>query len=450
MTRSLAFACAAVALCAAAAPLEGQGSSLDQHSACMSGRVGAGIAAPCVDGSAVYFSPAGLAMQPSVLGLNLTVIRSSNTFTYDAPLADPVVERDPETVLVPAGFINWRASDRVSVGIGGFAPFGLGLKWPVCSADDTSAQACAGQVNFQGRFTGYDNALRSFYVQPTVAFQLVPGTLSVGVGVDYVIGTIDVSQRVAGPANLGLGATDIADAHLTGDGSGWTGHVGALLTLSERASFGVRYLHSAKVDLEGDADFTQILTNVPFVDALITPQTQGNGPLADQSVATEIELPWQLVAGVAVQPLTGLQVMFDWQRTGWSSFDVFELQFGGGRLDSLNLGYKDANTFRLAAEFAATEKVALRAGFRYNEEATPRATPLLPEYERNYYTVGLGYRATPRLGADFSFQYIRQPDRRGALFPDGPLQGVYSSDGLTFGVTLSYQFGGGGTDGGRM
>ncbi len=48
--------------------LHAQGSSVDQHSACMSARMGAGIASPCMDASAVYFSPAALAMQPSAIG----------------------------------------------------------------------------------------------------------------------------------------------------------------------------------------------------------------------------------------------------------------------------------------------------------------------------------------------------------------------------------------------
>ena len=63
MRRGVALAGAAVATVLAAGALQAQGSALDQHSACMSGRVGAGVAAPCDDGSAVYFNPAALAEQ---------------------------------------------------------------------------------------------------------------------------------------------------------------------------------------------------------------------------------------------------------------------------------------------------------------------------------------------------------------------------------------------------
>ena len=90
--RSLAIAGAAVAAVAAlGSPLQAQGSSLDQHSACMAGRVGAGSASPCDDGSAVYFSPAALALQGSAVSAGAAVVRSSNRFLYN-PGAAPVGE----------------------------------------------------------------------------------------------------------------------------------------------------------------------------------------------------------------------------------------------------------------------------------------------------------------------------------------------------------------------
>ena len=42
-----------------------------------------------------------------------------------------------ENVPVPQGYINYRASDRLAVGIGALAPYGLGLEWPVCEAEST-------------------------------------------------------------------------------------------------------------------------------------------------------------------------------------------------------------------------------------------------------------------------------------------------------------------------
>lgn len=438
MRRSLAIAGAAAVACAAAGtPLQAQGSGVDQQSACMAGRVGAGVAMPCDDGSAVYFSPAGLANTPSVVSAGVALVRAGSTFRYDAGMEPvdgiSVIDRDAETIPVPQGYINFRVNPRLAVGIGALAPYGLGLEWPVCAADTPNC----GEQNFEGRFTGYDNQLRGLYIQPTVAYQVIPDRLSLGVGVDYVMGSIEVHRRQFGPAALGLGNAEVADVTLEGDGTGLTYHVGGILQLDPRTSLGVRYLGSAEVDIDGDAAFVQVNTGNAGIDALI-----GAGLPEDQGVSTTIEFPAQLVVGLGYRASDRLALLLDYQRTYWSSFDAFPVEFESEDPETLELGYNSTNTFRFAADFSATEALALRAGFRYNEAASPRATPFLPEGERNYYTLGLGYRLSHALSTDFGFQYINQPDRAGSVVPGGPRAGIYEATGMVFNFTLAYRFGG--------
>ena len=366
MKRSLAIAgaAAAVACVAPGNPLHAQGSSVDQQSACMTGRVGAGVAMPCADGSAIYFSPAGLAMQPSAFSAGVSFVHSSNTFRYDPGrnLADTRIEREPEIKPVPQAFLSYRASDRLAVGIGAFAPYGLGLKWEVCENDVANTADCTAEGNFEGRYTGYDNSFRGLYIQPTVAYQLVPNRLSVGAGLDYVAGQIEVKQR----ADLGGSGIDIADAQLKGDGNGLTFHLSGIARLSNRVSLGVRYLHSAEVEMDGTANFEQIATGSQLADLGIAAQFAEGGALENQSISTTIEFPSQFVAGVNVAATDRLNVMADYQRTGWESFDQFDIDFENANATDrvLNLDYQNTNTFRFAADFAATEALALRAGFR--------------------------------------------------------------------------------------
>ncbi|HET7462988.1 MAG TPA: outer membrane protein transport protein [Longimicrobium sp.] len=443
MRRSLAIAGAAVVACAAVGtPLHAQGSGVDQQSACMSARVGAGVASPCDDASGVYFSPAGLATQGSAFSVGVTLINAGNTFHYDvgaAPAGSPTaIERDRETVPVPQAYLSYKVHPRVAAAIGVFAPYGLGLDWPVCSVD--TAASCAPGTTFEGRYTGYDNSLRAIFIQPTLSVDLIPGRLSVGAGLDYVRGSIEVHQRADAPS-VGLRGRDVADVTLEGNGHGITANLGAILQLSHNTAVGVRYLHSTKIDFDGDATFVQVPTGTIF-DPLLAAQFATGGPFTNQGIATEIEFPHQLVAGISYRPVEVLNLLFDYQRTGWSSFDAFNVDFQGSSPDRvLNLNYKDTNTYRLAAEFMYSDALSFRAGFRYNTAATPRATPFLPEGERNYYTAGLGWHVTPRLSADFSYQYIHQPDRRGAVRPDEPTVGTYDAFGQTFGFTLAYRFG---------
>jgi long-chain fatty acid transport protein len=440
MRRGVALAGAAVAATLAAGPLQGQGSALDQHSACMSGRVGAGVAAPCDDGSAVYFNPAALADHGSVVGLGVTVVNAQFGFVHDPGteppphLGSPSVKADEVTVPVPHGYVSWRVNPRMAAAIGLFAPYGLGLAWPVCPPENPRC----GEPNFEGRFTGYDNSLRSVYVQPTVAYQVVPGRLNVGVGLDVVRATMDVSQRILGPAALGLGDAEIGDVRLSGDGIGFTGHVGATARLLPGTSVGVRYLHSARVDLSGDAEFTQVPTGNPLVDLTI-----GAMFPQDQGVDATVEFPAQLVAGLSHRLFEGMTVFADYQRSFWArSFDELEVRFAVEDPDTLVFNYRDANTFRFAFDYRALDALSVRGGIRYNDAATPAASPFLPEGERNYYTVGLGWRVTPRITADAAYQYIVQPPRAGPVRPGGPRAGVYDAGGQTFGLTLAYRFGG--------
>ncbi|HEY0036544.1 MAG TPA: outer membrane protein transport protein [Longimicrobium sp.] len=443
MKRSLAMASAAAVACIAAGnPLHAQGSSVDQQSACMTARVGAGIAHPCADGSAVYFSPAALATQPSAFSLGVSLIRSGNTFNYDPgeSLSTAEIEREAETRPVPQLFANFRATDRLAFGLGAFAPYGLGLKWEVCDVETANTAACTAEGNFEGRFTGYDNSFRGVYIQPTVAYQLIPNRLSLGVGVDYVLGEIAVNQR----ADIAGSGMDIADVELSGDGTGVTYHLSGLARVSDRLSLSARYLAATEVEMEGTAVTQQISTGSAFADAAISAQFVAGAALeTDQTIGTTVEFPSQFVAGINFAATDRLNLMADYQRTGWESFDQFDIEFENASAGTrvLNLGYQNTNTFRFGADFEATDALVLRGGFRYNTEASPRATPFLPEFERNYYSAGLGYRVSDRLGVDVAYQYIQQPDRRGAVRPGGPLVGVYGATGQVFGFTLSYQFG---------
>jgi len=98
--------------------------------------------------------------------------------------------------------------------------------------------------------------------------------------------------------------------------------------------------------------------------------------------------------------------------------------------------------------------IALRAGFIYNTAAERdfSVSPLLPEAERNYYSVGAGYRLGNGLAFDVGYQHIDQSDRRGRVAARRPGMteaelealnvGVYSGDAHVLNFTISYRPGG--------
>jgi long-chain fatty acid transport protein len=439
-----------------------QGSSVYSQSACVSGRAGTAVANPCGDGSAILYNPAAVALRPGAISAGYTGIRTSHTFTYD--FTGQQVARDPSIVSVPQGYLTARLGN-LGLGVGVFAPYGGSIDWP---------------LEFEGRFVTYDQTLRAIYIQPTAAFAIVPGALSIGAGLTYVRANIDLTQR-ADMADVGLPGTplsfanfgiprgtDFADVNLAGSGSGTSFHLGVLLEPTEWISVGARYMHRVTTDLEGDATFTPVPTglvvapgspfagppfNVPVgqpVDLLLAQQFQAGGALADQGVQTSVTWPEQAVLGLHVRPLRNLSLLGDYQYFKWSRFDRFPVHFQeAGQDTELVLNFQNAQTWRLGADFGVTEALNLRAGYIYNTAASPEGSvsPFLPEGERNYYTAGIGYRLPMGLQIDAFYQYIDQDVRRGRVRTPLPGQdpvaanlGIYTLDSAhLLGFTLALQ-----------
>lgn len=365
------------------------------------------------------------------------------------------------TKLAPHAWFAARLSPAIGAGIGFWAPYGLSTAWP---------------LDFEGRYVGYDNTLRGIYIQPTIAGELMPGRLAIGLGVVAVNGSVEIRRRIDLARTIIEGTdlqfgdigvedgTDFADVHL--DMADWsaTFHVGLQYRPSDRWSFGARYLHTAKLDLTGTADFRQIDTGFllpagnPFdlppdtpIDVLLAPRFEQGAPLGDQRLSTELTLPNQFVAGVrfAATPITDL--FFDYQWTGWSQFDQVVLNFANAPTDTLFLGYRNASTLRFAVELAPSDEIAIRGGILYNSAAAPAVSviPLLPEARRTSFASGLGYRISERFSADVGLEVLWQKNRRGSVRPRVSQSqsaadlsvGRYSAHAVFVGLTLSYLLG---------
>lgn len=444
------------------APTSGQGSSIYNQSGCVSAKAGAAVAAPCLDASSVYYNPALLSMLPSSVSAGLTAVYNFGDFTYDT--TGTVVEREAAMPIVPQAYASFRlgAERRLAAGIGVWAPYGLGIEWP---------------ETFEGRFTSWKTQLRGIYIQPTLAYQLIPDKLAVGGGVQVVSGGIEINRMLDGPvenltlASLGVPlGTDIASATLNGSGIGVGGHVAAYYQVNDRLAIGARYMLPVTVDLTGDVDFEQILhPEIVFalppeqggptpMDELLAPQFLPDSTLADQDGEASVTYPPQAVIGFRYEVTAGLALAGDYQWTGWSTFDEILATFSGAAPDlPLQLDYEDTKTFRTALTYALSPALEARGGFIYNTRASPdhTVTPILPEADRQLYTVGFGYRMGP-IQADLYYNFVNQADRRGRTRSDLPgpgeptepdeiirllNEGVYSTTAHLVGLTLSYVFG---------
>jgi len=457
--------------------LGAQGFGIYEQGTCAMGRAGAGVAAPCSDGSAMFFNPAGLAgLTGGHLTIGVTLLDVQGGFTDD--LLQQKTKLDDPLLAIPQVYVSYAATPKLGIGVGLFAPYGLETNWP---------------TTFDGRFAGYKNILQSVYIQPTLAYQLSP-RLSIGGGLDIVLGKVELNQRadladalvpLAGvPAGTRFGqfgiapGTDFANVHLEATKTTVAAHFGTSFKVSDRLSFGANFLTQAKFDYSGTATFTQVPTGLvvpaavsvgaltipagtPIDGLLGGPPSQGGldlfnpttGVFRAQPVTTSIKNPSQLELGLAYKVGNGWTLLGDYQLTWWSQFNELDITFPQappGLLDrQLFENYHNTSGFRFGAEWAKNAKWTWRGGYLYHGGAAPAetVTPLLPEGQRNEFTLGTTVKLATALSADLAYQYIRQNDRRGrtreplvGAATTGMNNGLYDFHAHLFGVSLSYAF----------
>jgi long-chain fatty acid transport protein len=404
----------------AAAPAAAQGYAVYEQGACMTGRGGAGVASPCADASAVNYNPGGLSFDKVQIGLGGALVSPRATYT--------AWDTNKESLLnvrwypVPNIYASAPIGKRVAVGIGVFAPYGLTTDWPSTSI---------------ARFLGYKSLVQGVYIQPTVAFK-VNDRLSIGVGVDIthlnllLRQRLDLAEQTVTGTNLTFHqvgvpiGTDFARFAVKG-GAWSTGfHVGALLKVSDRVSFGARYLKGQDVEVDdATLESHQILTGTRY-DAALAGLFLDGQKLASQTVKTALPLPAQIVGGVAVQATTRLKLLLDYQWTNWSTFEV--LPVDGETLDmAAEENCRDTHAIRFGTEYAVTDRVTLRAGFDGHGPATPisSVTPNLPEGTRYEYSAGLSVQWTEKLGLDVGYLFMDGRPRPGRTTADGGNDGTY-------------------------
>ena len=431
MRRTLVcLAASAAVVVATPGALQGQGFQVNEHGTCVMARAGTGVASACTDGSAIYYNPAGLAgMSGITVSSGATLIIAQGTFTDDARGQSTHLDNLP--IPVPHLYVVYPITDQLTAGFGTFIPYGLGTNWP---------------LDFEGRFSGYDNDLRSIYVQPTLAYK-INERFAIGAGFDFVIGFIELNQRLdlstqsvpGAPAGTKFGdlgipfQTEFADAKLRATGAtGIGGNFGIWVRPIDRLSFGARYLTRVTLDYDGTVTFNQVPTGIilpagnPFgvpggtsLDAVVVGAFAAGAPLADGDVTTTIWMPDQVVAGVAVDVTSSLKLLGDWQWVNWSVFDVLIADFSNALTPDLILeeDYEDTHGFRFGFDWTANEQWNIRGGYLHHQGAAPpqTVTPLLPEGDRNEATAGLGIKLSEKLTVDVAYQYILQDDRRGRV-----------------------------------
>lgn len=440
-----------------------QGFGVFEQGACVMSRAEATVADACGDGSSIYYNPANVVHNDGiVISVGATAVLASGDYTSGVTGEVSELQNDP--IYVPHLFGSYRINDALAAGLGVYVPYGLATQW---------------NRSFEGAFEGYDNGVQAIYIQPTISYR-VTDRLSVGGGPIVTVSEVELNQVLDLSAQTVPGSADpltgqpplffsqlgvphhtaFADVKLEGKNAvGYGANIGATFEVTPRLSFGARFTTPIKVTFDGDASFNQIDTGITLPDGtpidqvlLITQfdETNENAGLVSQSVETELTFPAQLIVGLSFDATERAKLLLDYQWNGWSSLDVIPLDFENDALDSeRELNYDNTSALRFGAQYDVRDDLTVRGGYLFNTAAAPEATvtPLLPENDRNHFTLGLTYQPTDLFEVSAAYQRLMQNDRIGRVRDVRPgenvedlaelNEGLYSFGANLFGVTLT-------------
>lgn len=366
-----------------------------------------------------FFNPAGLVHLESKLTISAGVSAVFSEVAWQNEATGEVARTDN-----PAGtpfYFNasYKINENLAVGLSVYTPYGSTVEWE----DDWAGSHLVNNI-----------ALQAIYIQPLVSYQIAD-FFSIGGGPIFVTGSVNFNR------NLTRTLSDIEGnrANVTIDASGvneWGWSVGGLFTFTEDLRLGVNYRSEIIMGAEGgEADFENI-PNSPLA------------PFADTTFDAELPLPAELTVGVSYQLNEKWLFAFDFNRTFWEVYDSLDIVFANGVTSNNARAYEDSNTWRFGAQYGATDRLTLRAGYYYDESPVQPGyfAPETPRNDSMGFTGGLSLDVTSRLAIDASFAYIRfdEVDASYDHYVDEnnvnvPFGGTYKSVAFIPGIGVTYK-----------
>lgn len=317
--------------------------------------------------SAVFFNPALINDLPGTqmeIGTTMIAIRQEFTSAATGTRIDGTEDEFFPSIL----FLTHHLSDKFSLGMGVFSPFGLATKWP---------------ENWEGRYQTTTSEMTTFNVNPVVSWRLTPDvTVAAGVAFMWLDATLQTKLNMT---LLGFPA-GFADGNqkFDGDGQGEGYNFGLSARLNDRTSLGVSYRSAIDVTADGRVS-TQLPAGADAVAALF-PTANGEA---------KVTLPRQISAGIAyrISPKAIVEAGLRWEE--WSSFDeliiTFDRPIAGQTQRVTPRDWDDTLAVNIGAQYNFNDKYALLLGFLYENTPVPDDTfdPTIPDSDTCLYTIGM-------------------------------------------------------------
>lgn len=443
MTKRLLPFLALILVCAPRAGASGF--QLREQSAAGLGNAFAGASAGAQDITSMFWNPSAMALYPGTqvsVGASwirarmdlfgATGTRASAFQPGDQPISGgrdlPNAVNQP---VVPALYLAWGLTDRVSLGLSVNVPFGLVTDYP---------------TDFVGRYYALRTDLKTYDIAPAVAWR-PSDEWTVGVALVARKAEATISNAVdfgaignaRGIPGFTPGGSDRI-ATLTGDAWAYGFKAGFTWLATPDLRVGLGYQGRTDIDIKGHIAYSSV--PAAFSSAI-----------SDTGARAKLHLPSTASAGftLALTPDLSLQGEMAW--TEWSVFKELRVSFDSGQPDDVTQeNWKNTMFYSVGGIWKLNTEWALKAGLAYDRSPVDNLdrTPRIPDSDRTWFSVGAGWSPNAHTSVDFAVTHIVAPDVRVDLhsgnaqtdpnFFRGNLSGTYKVGIDIVALSARYQF----------
>ena len=364
------------------------GFAIKEQSVTSLGRAFAGSAAVAEDASTIFFNPAGLTyLERGELDLGLNYIKPQSEFRNDGsninnaiPLTGGNGGDAGSEAFVPNFFLSHPVNDKVTLGLGVTAPFGLVTEY----RDD-----------WVGKYLAVKSEMLTVNFNPTIAIK-ASEKLSLGFGLSAQYIDVKLSKMV----DLG-GNPNVADARakLKGDDWGYGINMGLLYQATEQTRIGLAYRSKISNTLEGDG----------------TLKTNTGTTLADEKISAGLDLPETISLAIHHDINDQWAVMADATWTRWSRFEELLIESDGILATQKPEDWENSMRYGIGLSYQHNDKWQFRTGIAYDETPIPnsqRRTARIPGTDRKWVAFGASYHYSDNIVIDAAYAHLFMDDPR--------------------------------------
>lgn len=405
----------------------------------------------------MLFNPAGMSFMENKFDLSLGITGVSSKVTYTNGAYSAKTDNPLGTPLF--GYIGYKPSKNLAIGISITNPVGNSLKWPAGWNGSTLIQ----EINLKG-----------FCIQPTVSYKF-GNFISLGAGLMIDYGNFDLSRALIPVNGLDAGLVNPTlkpmiesfagqvplSAKLNGKAKINVGvNVGVLINVSEKVSIGASYRSQINFNVkDGDAELNYANDNVKTVinalnSVLPVDKKIVIPPLNEGSFEASLPAPSNINAGIGYKPCKDLTLTAELQFVGWKAYDSLTIQFDE-RIKNYSIkaekNYKNAIIYRIGAEYKICQLATVRLGAYY--DTTPVRSdlynPETPGSNKIAITAGASIRPVKFMSIDIALAYLNGAKTHGS-YPIyatnnpsqvvGHFEGDYKASAFMPSIGLSFHF----------